>query len=291
MNRIVYNVSDSSSSSSNKRKKQKTISEPVVYSVSSSSSSTKRKRSLQKKKSPASSSSSTKRKRSLQKKKSPDSSSTNSVDIPEVSGMVAAFGLPSGDEKVSIEAETHLQVPDALGFLKLETIDTIGDGTCMFHAFLLSTAPEVRRMANDERQESGKLFRHRLHDGMSATEKKEKPFAKAYSAFMQEKALTFLCDHFQVNVFGIAHQEGAQGKGRNKEEYDNYRCFFYVANPGAPYFLIFNYSNNQSGGADHYVAMRHDGKFLVDEAQVQRWKDQVAATPMPPNIMPFVSEM
>ena len=205
--------------------------------------------------------------------------------------MVATFGLPFGHENVSEEVEAHLQVPAALGFLELETIDTIGDGTCMFHAFLLSSSPEVRKMAENERQKAGKLFRHRLHDGMSAAEKKEKPFAKAYSAFMQEKALLFLCSHFQVNVFGIAHQEGAQGKGRNKEEYDNYRCFYYVANPGAPYFLIFNYSNNQGGGADHYVAMRHNGNFLVDEAQVQRWKDQVAATPMPENIMPFVSEM
>jgi hypothetical protein len=146
-------------------------------------------------------------------------------------------------------------------------------------------------MDRNVRQETGKIFRHRLHDGLTPAEKEAKPFAKSYKSFIKEEGLTFLCDHFQINVFGIAHQVGVQGKGRDKEEFDNYRCFYYLAKPEkrhAPYFLIFNYSNNEANGADHYVAMRHNGKFLVDAAQVERWKEQIAATPLPQNIMPFV---
>lgn len=171
-----------------------------------------------------------------------------------------AFDIPkvSNVEKDIVDS-AHYRIPARInpGGSRV-SVDVDGDGTCLFHAFLLSTVGMMRTLPNSERVRIGRMFRTLLYqenkDKAGFKFKGRRAFSKDIEEYVNDDALMFLINEFKVNVCLI---EGKKSVG--SATYDIGECRLYIFNAAAPYIILYNKSRI------HFTPVKVGDRYLFSD--------------------------
>jgi hypothetical protein len=181
---------------------------------------------------------------------------SKSYPIPRLSTQIVSR-LPDGTKKVELlPRQVAIQAKiDTSGW---GTAKTVGDGTCMLHAFLQSTSEVYRKIPHNERNLVGQWFRTAVLLPQYPTDDEDYAVAIARVSdmieFLEQDDLQKLVDTFQINIVVltttgnllliIKPMKGFQAK---------------------PYIFMVN--NDE----DHYssIYLGKQGKFMLSEAEMR----------------------
>lgn len=168
-----------------------------------------------------------------------------------------AFDIPQvPNVEKDIVDSAHYRVPARInpGGSRV-SIDVDGDGTCLFHAFLLSTLGIMRTLPNRDRTRIGRMFRTLLYqehkDKAEFRFEGRRAFSKNIEDYVNDDALMFLINAFKVNVCLI---EGRKSRGSATYDIGEYRL--YIFNAASPYIILYNKSRI------HFTPVKMGDRYL-----------------------------
>jgi hypothetical protein len=171
----------------------------------------------------------------------------------------AAFDIPKlSNVDRDIEVSNEYVIPERVNPGGWASIDVDGDGTCLFHAFLLSTVGMMRTLPNSARSSIGWMFRTLLYqenkDKAGFKFEGRRAFSKNTEDYVSDDALMFLVNEFKVNVCLI---EGRRSRGSATYDIGEYRL--YIFNAAAPYIILYNKSRI------HFTPVKVGDRYLFSD--------------------------
>jgi hypothetical protein len=121
---------------------------------------------------------------------------------------------------------------------KSKIIQTIADGTCLIHAFLISTSQAYRKLSTEDKYLAGTAFRLYKLGGIYQSQKEDAKFRYATEGDISKKYLSTdvdlvaLCEEFQINVYLFVYNNNIfeLQKIPLDKDYNDAICLFFASN-------------------------------------------------------------
>jgi hypothetical protein len=171
-------------------------------------------------------------------------------------------GLVEGDEPI-LNPCSDCAIPESFATM-LFPINTIGDGTCLIHSFLLALSPRYRRLQDhtNERGKIGGKIREFIYDQNEGA----KPFERKQGTNISDDAFPFFAKFFRVNLLLLVAL-----KPPDQQDDFYFQSFTYY--PGLSYILL----HLRMGENPHFSYMMFRDNFLMPHSLMPHF-EEIATT-------------
>ena len=168
----------------------------------------------------------------------------------------AAFDIPKvTNVEKEINVSTNYKIPPKINPRELTSIDVPGDGSCLFHSFLLATVGNLRTLPYSARTRIGQMFRTLLYHEYSGSPEfrigGHPAFSENVETDVRDDALMFLMRKFRVNALVIV------GKMSNSKTPTG-EVNVYVYDESWPYIILYNKSQV------HFTPVKDGDRYLFN---------------------------